>query len=205
MPIWHGGSSRSRSRGNRQPPRKRSSSRRYSPPPRDRDYSPPQRKDPPRRRSVSRTRRRSFSRRRSPLARRADRSLERSCSRKHSPRRPFRARSTSGGRAHSPRRTKPDVPVPLDGEPAEFGKARVLKNPSTGRDETWKAEVDIETGEVNHVGRRRVMSIRGPSRTTMERAEEDARKLEAAVPQGPQAVRAVGNQLQKTKKGAAGA
>mmetsp|Transcript_76910 Transcript_76910/g.148579 ORF Transcript_76910/g.148579 Transcript_76910/m.148579 type:complete len:219 (-) Transcript_76910:200-856(-) len=216
MPIWDDGSSRSRSRGNRHsqrkrsssrqcspPPRdrKRSSSRRCSPPPRDRGYSPPQRKDPPRRRSVPRSRRRSSSRRRSPPPRRADHSEERSSSRERSP---IRARSVSRGRASSPRPmggAKAAVPAPVDGEPTEFGKARVLKNPSTGRNETWKAEVDLETGEANHVGRRRIMSIRGPSRTTIERAEEDARKLEAAVPQGPRAVRMVGNQLQKTKIG----
>mmetsp|Transcript_103420 Transcript_103420/g.205570 ORF Transcript_103420/g.205570 Transcript_103420/m.205570 type:complete len:141 (-) Transcript_103420:146-568(-) len=119
---------------------------------------------------------------------------------RHSPR-TRRQRSPSGS---------PDVRarLPVESQGAakgtEFGKARILKTPNTGRDDTWKAEIDIEAGEVNHVGRKRIMSIRGPSRPSVERAEEDARKLEEAVPRGPQAVRAVGNQLQRTRKGTAG-
>lgn len=69
---------------------------------------------------------------------------------------------------------------------------------------TWQAEIYVPQGgslAMNHSGRVRTMCIRGPSRASQEQAERDAKKLNDAAPQGPRQVRAIANQMQRTKKG----
>jgi hypothetical protein len=45
------------------------------------------------------------------------------------------------------------------------------------------------------------MCVRGPSRTSQDQAESDAKKLTAAAEIGPKEVREVANRMQRTKKG----
>jgi len=54
---------------------------------------------------------------------------------------------------------------------------------------------------MNNTGRVRTMCIRGPSRVDEDQAENDAKILNDAVPDGPKGVRQVANQMQRTKKG----
>lgn len=54
---------------------------------------------------------------------------------------------------------------------------------------------------MNHSGRARTMCVRGPSRPSKDQALRDAKLLNEAAPDGPKAVRAAANQMQRTKKG----
>lgn len=69
---------------------------------------------------------------------------------------------------------------------------------------TWQAEIFVPQGGnqmLNHSGRQRTMCIRGPSRSSQEQAEHDAKVLNDSAAEGPQTVRKVANQMQRTKKG----
>lgn len=55
------------------------------------------------------------------------------------------------------------------------------------------------TGGTNYAGRLRTFTVRCPVRLAEDQALEDAKRLEAAAPDGPQAVRAIANELQRTK------
>mmetsp|Transcript_44404 Transcript_44404/g.117824 ORF Transcript_44404/g.117824 Transcript_44404/m.117824 type:complete len:179 (-) Transcript_44404:145-681(-) len=172
-----GSDSRSRSR-RRTPPRKRRHESRSES--RDRSRTRRQRRSPPRRRSTPR--KRSPSRRRSPS--------------------PKPSRSISGHRSPLPGRT---LPKPEPTAQNNVGKAEVVDGtPLNTGDPTWQGQILVpRMGQdgINHSGNVRTICFRGPSRITKEQAEEDAAQFSKASEDGPQAVRDVAKQLQKTKKG----
>jgi len=79
--------------------------------------------------------------------------------------------------------------------------------PLNSGEPTFQAEIYVPqtaggaTQALNHSGRIRTMCIRGPSRTSPEQAERDAKVLNDAARDGPKAVRTIANQMQRTKKG----
>jgi len=88
--------------------------------------------------------------------------------------------------------------------PGELNKAQVVEGvPLNNGDPTWQAEILVQPpgGGLNHSGRMRTMCVRGPSRASHEQAERDGVQLNNAAVEGAKAVRAVANQLQRTKKG----
>lgn len=83
----------------------------------------------------------------------------------------------------------------------ELNKAEVLERPALSSGEPiWQAQIDVQVvpqGGINHSGRTRVFTIRGPPRKTQEQAESDAKKLSDAAPDGPKAVRVLANQMHR--------
>jgi len=77
-------------------------------------------------------------------------------------------------------------------------RAEVLERPCTNNTEqTWQAEILVPQGGVNHAGRTRVFTIRGPPRKSQDQAERDAQKLNDAAADGAKAVRALANQMHR--------
>jgi len=95
------------------------------------------------------------------------------------------------------------VQQPLtSGEAPEVNKAQLVQGSSPKNGEpTWQAHIMVPqiTGGVNYAGRIRTFTVRCPVRLSEAQALDDARQLEDAAPGGPQAVRAVANELQRTK------
>lgn len=80
----------------------------------------------------------------------------------------------------------------------EVNQAEVLERPAVSSGESvWQAEIVVTQGVVNHVGRTRVFTIRGPPRKAAEQAERDANELNAVAPEGAKAVRALANALHR--------
>merc|ERR1711963_1270399 len=96
--------------------------------------------------------------------------------------------------------TAPPIKEP---EEKELNKAQVVNGtPLNSGDATYQAEILVQPpgGGTNHVGRMRTMCVRGPSRPSYDQAKEDADALnKAAVDGDAKAVRALANELQKTK------
>lgn len=93
------------------------------------------------------------------------------------------------------------APTP-GGEPGEVNKAQLLQGVSQKNNEpTWQAHILVPqvTGGINYAGRIRTFTVRCPVRLSEDQALQDAKQLEEAAPNGPQAVRAVANELQRTK------
>lgn len=88
--------------------------------------------------------------------------------------------------------------------PAEVNVAVVQEGvPLHSGEPTWQAEIYVPQGgslALNHSGRVRTMCIRGPSRSSHEQAEVDAKRLNEAALDGPRAVRTIANQMQSIKK-----
>lgn len=80
----------------------------------------------------------------------------------------------------------------------EVHQAEVLERPALSSGEPiWQAEIQVPQGGINHAGRTRVFTIRGPPRKSYEAAEQDAEKLTNASVQGPKAVRTLANQMHR--------
>lgn len=114
-------------------------------------------------------------------------------------------RSGSNIRADA-RKLSPAARAPLrqsgTGELAQVNKAELVQGNSQKNGEpTWQAHILVPqiTGGTNYAGRIRTFTVRCPVRLSEEQAREDAKQLEEAAPKGPQAVRAVANELQRTK------
>lgn len=95
-------------------------------------------------------------------------------------------------------------PTPAEGESTEVhvNKAQILRGLSQKNNEpTWQAHIMVPqiTGGMNYAGRLRTFTVRCPVRLAEDQALEDAKRLEAAAPDGPQAVRAIANELQRRK------
>lgn len=89
-----------------------------------------------------------------------------------------------------------------DSTEVHMNKAQILQGLSQKNNEpTWQAHIMVPqiTGGTNYAGRLRTFTVRCPVRLAEDQALEDAKRLEAAAPDGPQAVRAVANELQRTK------
>jgi len=80
----------------------------------------------------------------------------------------------------------------------EVNQAEVLERPALSSGEPiWQAEIVVPQGGVNHAGRTRVFTIRGPPRKTQEQAARDAKQLTEVSPEGPKAVRLLANQMHR--------
>lgn len=78
------------------------------------------------------------------------------------------------------------------------GKAQVLERPAVSSGETvWQAEIIVNQGSVNHTGRARTFTIRGPPRKTREAAAEDAEQLTKAAPEGGKVLRTLANKMHR--------
>mmetsp|Transcript_38541 Transcript_38541/g.68031 ORF Transcript_38541/g.68031 Transcript_38541/m.68031 type:complete len:94 (+) Transcript_38541:520-801(+) len=82
--------------------------------------------------------------------------------------------------------------------PGEASVAEVVERPAVSSGETiWQAQIVATQGGMNHSGRTRVFTIRGPPRKTRDAAERDAEQLTAASPEGPKAVRNLANTMHR--------
>jgi len=85
----------------------------------------------------------------------------------------------------------------------EINRGQVVDGvPLNNGDPTWQAEILVPPpgGGLNHSGKMRTMCIRGPSRIAYDQAQRDARMFDDVAAEGPKAVRACANQMQRTKK-----
>merc|ERR1712008_293672 len=163
-----------------------------------RKASPRKRSKSQKRRSKSRgkSRRRSASKQRSPSMRRSAsrRVLSRHRSKSQEKRSPSPRCGSRSCSAGGP--PKPSAPTSHSGD---TNKAEVLERSGVGIGEkSWQAEILVPQGGVNHAGRERVFTIRGPPRRDIDQAERDAHKLNEAAAEGAKAVRALANQLHRS-------
>merc|ERR1711956_191439 len=160
--------------------------------------SPRKRSKSQKRRSKSRgkSRRRSASKQRSPSMRRSAsrRVLSRHRSKSQEKRSPSPRCGSRSCSAGGP--PKPSAPTSHSGD---TNKAEVLERSGVGIGEkSWQAEILVPQGGVNHAGRERFFTIRGPPRRDIDQAERDAHKLNEAAAEGAKAVRALANQLHRS-------
>jgi len=77
-------------------------------------------------------------------------------------------------------------------------EAEVLERPALSSGEPiWQAEIQVPQGGINHAGRTRVFTIRGPPRKSEEAAQRDADQLTKASIDGPKAVRSLANNMHR--------
>merc|ERR1712137_486158 len=125
-------------------------------------------------------------------------------SRKHSR---SREHSTSGD-GSSVRSWSPSLPGKLnvkmphnvvgDVNTGVVDRAQVLERPAVNSGETlWQAEIVVPQGGVNHSGRTRVFTVRGPPRKSHEQAQRDAGQLNKAAADGPKSVRLLANDMHR--------
>jgi len=77
-------------------------------------------------------------------------------------------------------------------------EAQVLERPALSSGEpVWQAEIQVPQGGINHSGRTRVFTIRGPPRKSEEAAQNDADELTRASTEGPKEVRKLANEMHK--------
>lgn len=88
-----------------------------------------------------------------------------------------------------------NTPATWSGETIE---AEVLERPTLSSGEpVWQASIEMSQGGINHAGRTRVFTIRGPPRKTRDQAERDAKQLTEVSNEGPKAVRTLANHLHR--------
>merc|ERR1712216_637433 len=82
-----------------------------------------------------------------------------------------------------------------------FAPAQVIKDHG-GSDERFRAEIFVPRlpMQFNADGKPRTKHILGPSRVNRDWAEEDAKKLQEASPNGPMAVRSLADALLHTHR-----
>merc|ERR1712137_491891 len=81
----------------------------------------------------------------------------------------------------------------------EVNQASVLERPTIrGGEPVWQSQIMVPRGGVNHSGKTRVFTIRGPPRKTREHAARDAKQLTKSAAEGSRAVRQLANQLHQS-------
>jgi len=91
------------------------------------------------------------------------------------------------------------MPHNSDEGTGEVHQAEVLERPALSSGEPiWQAEIQVPQGGINHSGRTRVFTIRGPPRKAEEAAQRDADQLTKASVHGPKAVRTLANQMHRS-------
>lgn len=78
----------------------------------------------------------------------------------------------------------------------ELNRGEVVQQP--GLSDVWQAEITVPQGGVNHTGRQRVFTIRGPPRKSREQADSDAKRLTEAAVDGPKAARSLANSMHRS-------
>jgi len=92
--------------------------------------------------------------------------------------------------------------LPSDAKAAEppEGVAVVYERPAKGSGEvTWQAEILSQQPGVNHTGRPRTFTIRGPPRKVKEAADADAEQLTQSAHEGGKVLRSIANEMHKRK------
>lgn len=84
------------------------------------------------------------------------------------------------------------------GEKGKVYEAEVIERLAVGgKDTVWQALITMPQGGASHSGRERVFTMRGPPRKSRDVAENDAKALTDASPDGAKAVRVLANSMHK--------